>query len=315
MSARARVGVIAAFVAALVMVVVAPVAYADSGTLVCDGNGVCQVVATTTPTTDPNGNGSGATGSGGSSTPDPCKYDAVVPTPPAGDPRWGGADSTKGVLYAMSCPDALNAVTRNPVYAFIRYVYAATGTTPQAVVPDPVALAQQAISALNIPTPAVSFGPDPAKIAANYWTYLWVSNAAPKTATAAAGPVSVTATATLTSVMYSMGEPVSASDLSTPSAPLTCTGAGVDLGPSVDITATPPAGSCAYMFHVRSTAGRTNGAGSWPVTATATWTVVWTSNIGVGGTVVPPARASTTQVRVGAWGTVIVANGSPGPTG
>ncbi|QNK82916.1 hypothetical protein [Nakamurella sp. PAMC28650] len=211
----------------------------------------------------------------------------------------------------------MNIANQAVIYAFVRYVYAATGTTPQAVVPDPVALAQQAISALNIPVPAVSFGPDASKIAANYWTYLWVTNATPKTATAtaAAGPVTVTATATLTSMAYSMGEPVSASDLSTPSVPFTCTGAGTDPGPSVDITATPPAGSCAYMFHVRSTAARTNGAGSWPVTATATWTVVWTSNIGVGGTVVPPTRASTTQVRVGAWGTVIVANGSPGPTG
>lgn len=313
---RLRGGLLGALVIALISVVLPPIASADGGTLVCDDKGRCRVVADTSgssPTGSPIGSGSG-TGSG-STVPDPCKYDAVVPTPPVGDPRWGGDDSTKGVLYAMSCPDAINLGTQNLVYTFVRYVYTPAGTAPQAVVPDPVVVAQQAISALNIPEPAVSVGPDAARIAANYWTYLWVSNAQQKTATATAGPVTVTATASLTSVLYSMGEPASAADLSTPSAPFTCQGAGVDPGSAADVTVTPPAGSCAYMFHVRSTAARTNGSGSWPVTATATWTVVWTSNIGVGGTVTPPARASTTQVRVGAWGTVIVANGSNGPTG
>jgi len=301
---RIRGGVVSVLIVALANIVLAPIAHADGGTLVCDDQGFCTVVADTTGT-DPNGsptrNGNGSGTGSGTTTPDPCKYAAAVPTPPAGDPRWGGEDSTKGVLYAMSCPDAINVMNQNLVYAFVRYVYSPTGTPPQAVVPDPVVVAQKAISELNIPEPAVSFGPDAAKIAANYWTYLWVNNAQQKTATATAGPVTVTATATLTSVLYSMGEPVSAADLSTPSAPFTCQGAGVDPGTSVNITAISPAGSCAYMFHVRSTAARTNGLG--------------TSNIGVGGTGAPPTRASTTQVRVGAWGTVIVANGSDGPTG
>lgn len=315
---RLRGGLSGVLLVALISVVSAPIAHADGGTLVCDDKGRCKVVADTSGT-DPNrsltGNGNGSGTGSGTTTPDPCKYAAAVPTPPAGDPRWGGEDSTKGVLYAMSCPDAINVMNQNLVYAFVRYVYSPTGTPPQAVVPDPLVVAQKAISELNIPEPAVSFGPDAAKIAANYWTYLWVNNAQQKIATATAGPVTVTATASLTSVLYSMGEPMSAADLSISSAPFTCQGAGVDPGTSVDVTVSPPAGSCAYMFHVRSTAARTNGLGSWPVTATATWTVVWTSNIGVGGTVTPPTRASTTQVRVGAWGTVIVANGSDGPTG
>ncbi len=311
-------GRLTAIVIAISLVALTPVAFADGGTLVCDANNVCTVQADTGGSAGgggSSGGGSGGDSGGGSTTPDPCKYDAVVPTPPAGDPRWGSDDSTKGVLYVMSCPDAINLGTQNLVYTFVRYVYTPKGTAPQAVVPDPVVVAQQAISALNIPVPSVGVGPDAAKIAANYWTYLWVNNAQQKTATATAGPVTVTATASLTSVLYSMGEPVSAADLSTPSASFTCQGAGADPGLAADVTVIPPAGSCAYMFHVRSTAARTNGSGSWPVTATATWTVVWTSNIGVGGTVTPPPRASTTQVRVGAWGTVIVANGSNGPTG
>lgn len=43
-----RGGLLGALVAAFVLVAVAPLAQADGGALVCDGNGVCQVVATTT---------------------------------------------------------------------------------------------------------------------------------------------------------------------------------------------------------------------------------------------------------------------------
>jgi len=112
-----------------------------------------------------------------------------------------------------------------------------------------------------------------------------------------------------------MGEPASADNLQTPAEPITFQGPGVNPGPDVDITVDPTSGACAYMYQVRSTPERTEGSGTWPVTATANWTITWTATTGQLGVLQAPPRVGTTQVRVGAWSTVIVANGAAGPTG
>lgn len=186
--------------------------------------------------------------------------------------------------------------------------------TPAAPAVDPAVLAQEAFQRLPIPKPDMNFGPDPTKIAVRYWTYLWVSNPAPVKATANAGAVTVTAIATLTSVIWTMGEPVSADNLNTPAPALTCQGPGSDPGTNADITLPPGPGFCAYTFNVRSTPERTNGTGAWPVTATANWSVSWKANTGQSGIMVAPTQVSTTAVCVGAWGTVIVANGYTAPS-
>ncbi len=198
-----------------------------------------------------------------------------------------------------------------------RFVANAAPGIPAAPPPvDPAVLAQQAYQSLPIRKPVMHFGPDSKRVAVNYWLYLWVDNPGPLTATANAGVVTVTATATLSSVIWTMGEPVSATDLHAPAPAITC-GPGIDPGPNVDTAAAQPlAGACAYQYHVRSTPDRTNGTDTWPVTAAATWTVAWTVTAGVGGTagattgtITPPAFVSTTNLCVGAWSTVEVADG------
>lgn len=145
-------------------------------------------------------------------------------------------------------------------------------------------------------------------MAVNRWLYLWVDDPGPLTAIATAGAVSVTLTATLDSVDWSMGEPASAVKPSGAPAELTCDGSGTAPEPGANANISKPAtsGSCAYAYRWRSLTERTGGSGTWPLTATARWTVTWTSNVGVGGTLDAPPQTSTTPVPVGEWRSELV---------
>ena len=196
--------------------------------------------------------------------------------------------------------DLLTSATSDPLFV-------PDAGPPPAVVAQ--ALVQQALQALEVPDPVVNFGPD-ATVAVNRWTYLWIDNPAPVTQNAATGAVNVTATATLSSVEWSMGEPIDLDHPNTPVAPFTCQGAGRDPGPEANGRLNQPAAAdtCNYVYHWRSDADRTNGTGKWPVTATATWTVNWQSNIGTAGQLTLTSQ-STTAFEVVEWVSVLV----PGP--
>jgi len=262
--------------------------------------------------------GTEGTADGAASAPDPCPW-MVVDDLGANSSWWGGNDPSTGHVELNYCATGPPSLGGSPT-AVTRFVPNAAPGAPAPPVapppPTPEELAQQAYKQLPIPDPSMNFGPDDTKIAVRYWLYLWLDDPGPVTATATAGAVSVTAIARLSSVTWTMGEPVSADNLYTPAAPITCQGPGLNPGPGVD-TATPEplAGTCSYMFEVRSTPERTGGTGAWPVTATATWTITWAANTGQSGTLQAPPRVSTTQVSVGAWSTVMVADGESVPGG
>jgi hypothetical protein len=96
--------------------------------------------------------------------------------------------------------------------------------------------------------------------------WLWIENdgvssIGPVSATATAGTARVTAVGRLTAVEWSMGPPGQT---------VRCTGPGTpwdgQAGESPD---------CGYTYTSRSLPERTDGTGSWPVTATGVWTVTW----------------------------------------
>jgi hypothetical protein len=240
----------------------------------------------------------------------------MVPQPSEGSSFWGGHSSSEGQVMQWVCPGGWDELGGSIAPHFVANAAGQGGAAPAAPPPpSPQELAQQASRLILMPDPSVHFGPDDAQIAVKYWTYMWVDDPGPVSATVTAGPVSVTATARMTSVTWSMGEPVSPENLSSRAAPVTCEGTGVDPGPNVDITKDPAPGMCAYMFKVRSTPERTGGRGTWPVTATANWQITWAANTGESGALDAPPRVSVSDVSVGAWSTVIVANGAAGPTG
>lgn len=133
--------------------------------------------------------------------------------------------------------------------------------------------------------PQPHFGPDRSTIAVQLWTWLWIDAPAPVSSTVALQGVSVTATATLQSTTWNLGEPA-ARDTGQgyhggTAATVTCSGAGVPYDPSVDWRAEPP---CGHKFRWRSTEDRTGGAGTWPVAVTTTWGVTWQASTGQTGT-------------------------------
>jgi len=222
-----------------------------------------------------------------------CDWFPASPQPAAGDARWGGADPAANTMIENDC----NGPSRFAVVANGNPVAGGAAAPAPPPPPDPAVLAQQAIGELRIPKPVINLGPDPNRVAVNFWTWLWLGDSPPTSSTVALRGVSVTATATLSSVDWSMGEPLSLDGGGIGS--VTCQGPGVAPSANADFSEPPP---CGYMFKYRSLQERTNGVGKWPVAATATWSVSWTASTGQTGADSLSA-SSTTSVEVGEYRT------------
>jgi hypothetical protein len=108
----------------------------------------------------------------------------------------------------------------------------------------------------------------------------------------------------LSSVTWSLGEPAATGGpyADGPPVTLTCQGTGTPPPANYDWKAEPP---CGHMYTWRSTKERTNGTGTWPITATSNWTVTWQSNTGVtGGTTL--SATSNDALEIGEYRTVLV---------
>ena len=185
-----------------------------------------------------------------------CDWRRIEPQPAsAADPRWGGLDPLTHVVLFRDC-DENTEYHRDRVGSLL----------PP---PDPAVVAEMAMDSLTIADPTPRFGPDTVQ-AVNRRTYLWVDDPGAITATADLRGVSVTATAELTSVAWSMGEPVDARKSASAEVPVfSCAGAGRDPGAQASARLDQPQapGSCAYVFQWRSLPERTGGSGAWNVTA------------------------------------------------
>jgi len=201
--------------------------------------------------------------------------------------RWGANPPPEGEIQGLYCYPRVLDTSRDTGggggLVDTRFVPNAGAAVPVAPPPpDPAVLAEQAYGELQVPTPAIGAGPDRTKLAVSLWTWLWIDNPGPLTNTVAAGGISVTVTATLSSVDWSLGEPATKGDtyVSGPTATLTCQGTGTPPPPGYDWKAEPP---CGYIFHWRSLKERTGGSGKWPIKATSTWAVTWQANTGATG--------------------------------
>lgn len=270
--------------------------------------------------------GAGGSGSGGSASgssvssggesefsAEQC-WKTLDPPPVASSALWEGNDSGSGAIQYNSCIKTYGG--SGPVLLagsptrFVANGQPAGNAPPPP--PDPAVLAQQAYQLIPIPKPVMHFGPNADQIAVRYWLYLWTDNPGDLSRTVTAGGISVTATAKLTSVTWNMGSSSAEGQGST----ITCNGNGKPAPENADVVNDPrPAGYCAFMYQLRSTPERTGGAGTWPVTAAATWTVTWTATTGETGQITAPPFTSAAGLCVGAWSTVNVADGYTPPTG
>lgn len=197
---------------------------------------------------------------------------------------------TPGGWYSVTCTD----VATGAQVTQTEWVPDQAGA-PQAPA-NPYDVALSAERAITLPKPMVST--DPAGTAVvNLPTWLWIDASLwhPQSVTASVGTVSATTVATPVSVSWSMGN----------GATLTCAGPGVPYlsgypsGPG----GTEPPNGCAYSYP-ESSAGQPSADGlqnngSFPVTASVTWQVTWTSaGIAGGGTLPSLVTSTSTRLRV-----------------
>lgn len=152
--------------------------------------------------------------------------------------------------------------------------------------PDPALLAQQAEAKLGLSGPSIRLSPPDASqqvVGLPTWMWTTVSDATwtPHTATAAVTGASVTATATATSIDWSMGD----------GSTVRCDGPGTPYSSMYGAHSSSP--TCGYTY---STPSSTAADGTFPVTGTTTWKVTWAGG-GQNGTLTI-RRSSTVGVVV-----------------
>jgi hypothetical protein len=145
-------------------------------------------------------------------------------------------------------------------------------------------LAEQAVSRLALPSLPVGISPTGGQMV-RVPTWLWIDPTqwTPRTATASVPGMTVTATATPSRVVWSMGDGAS----------VTCAGPGTPWRPGDDSAASSP--TCGHTYVTSSAAAP---GGNYSLTATVTWVVTWTTSGGQGGTAVPLITVTASPVRV-----------------
>lgn len=190
-----------------------------------------------------------------------CFVQRVSPQPPAGHAIWEGRD--EGTIYHCVPPGASFSAGVGIGFWFWAPSAGAAGAP---VLVDPVTLAESAVERMELESPSIGMTPltagAPLLVGMDAW--LWIDNAGPRgygpiTRTASAGPVSVTATAKVTKVVWDLGD----------GSRLTCRSAGT---PWSRDKGTGPSPTCGYRYLTPSTQ---TTEGTFTVRATAHWQVEW----------------------------------------
>ena len=190
----------------------------------------------------------------------------------------GGPGVGQWVFPICAGPGVLNPMP--PIW--VPTPAAAKPAAPAVPAVNPVVLARQAVSHLGLGALSIHMAPPTNRDQlVGLASWLWVTGWQPRSASAAAGPVSATVRAAPTEVVWDLaGHQV------------TCTGAGTAYQPG-----TPAADqrtSCSYTW-TQSSAGAPGGV--FPVSATVYWRVTWSAHGAPGGGSLgriagPPGRVS-----------------------
>ena len=267
---RAR-GLTAAVLLATVVFVVATPARADDG-----GGAFVDDEGTPTATASTGGPGGGETSSGGGAGADECRWVVVVED----DFEWALYDpdgnrrfSETGRWLAHDCPPTQPGSVGGIVMV------------PEGEEVDLEGLTLEALARTVVGAPQIETSPPAGRgLYTQVPTWLWVAPSWWRAyeATASAGRVWSTVQATPVTTSWSMGDGQSVS----------CPGPGTPWQPGVSEDAT----DCAHTYRT-SSAGRPGG--TFPIEATVTIDVSWTSNAASGGTLPGISRSSSLDVVVG----------------
>lgn len=217
----------------------------------------------------------GGPGGGGPGGSDPCVWEVIVEDD-----------------FAVHVYDADGQVQFSETGRWLQKVCPGVGAVAvggQFIIPeggavDVEALAEEALASVSIPGPAIRTSPELDRIYVRVPTWLWVEGTwwHGYQATASAGRVTATVTATPRSSSWTLGD----------GSTVRCDGPGIAWHPGLPEDAT----SCAHTY-TTSSAGRPGDTFS--LSAAVQLDVSWTSNIGQGGTLPAISRTSTQPIVVG----------------
>ncbi|MFD5728947.1 ATP/GTP-binding protein [Streptomyces sp. NPDC058368] len=195
-----------------------------------------------------------------------CVVERLDPQPPADDPLWKGHKPGDGAIYVRVCTwmYVTNAVD---VTAVPQVFWAAE---PPVAKVDPLQLAHEAVEKMKLVGPDIA-NPRPAgAYAVGVPMWMWVDKGpttyGPSTASATAGAVTVSATARVTKIVWSMGD----------GSTVTCIGAGTPYKASLGTKRSP---DCGHLYRRSS---KNEKSGAYHLAATSTWSVDWAVNGGGG---------------------------------
>jgi hypothetical protein len=252
-----RFVIVTGMAAGCVLGLVAPARADGWGSATCAQNptAACDIAAGTSPGHAGAGNQPGGSGIGAASGEDPfpCR---TVPVdngpPPDGKPTGSG-----GWFLVLCSADGKNHT--GPVWI-------PAGESPPVL--SPAQVAEMARQRLRLPVPTIAANPAGLQLV-NLPTWMWLSTGWNRvSATASVPGVSVTATASPSTVSWSMGD----------GSTVTCAGAGTPFHTGTDPMATSP--DCGHTY--RTSSARQPGH-AFPVAATIHWTITWAGG-GQGGT-------------------------------
>lgn len=191
---------------------------------------------------------------------DQCYASPMQPQPQASDPIWPKDKFLVGDVYECRAPAYAGG-------AYVRVYWAAT--TPGALArPDPLALARQAIAAMRLTSIDIGLAPKPSSNAAaliGLPIWMWVDHPrdntwGPITRSASDRGLTVTATASVDQVKWTMGD----------GSTVSC-GAGT---PRPAGGGSAPSPTCGHSYSKSIAA---NGGDPYAITATSHWTVRWSA--------------------------------------
>jgi hypothetical protein len=215
-----------------------------------------------------------------------CYMKAEGPQPPKTDPRWAG--HTDGSIWAcvreQGYDDGRHYVTK--------WVW--LPGPPDTVVADPLTLAYKAVASMQLAAPRIGTAPGPTAIGlVNMPVWLWVTKTestwGPITRDASVPGLTVTATARVKSITWTMGDGQTVS----------CEGPGTPYDKAYGVKESPTCG-----HHYRKTS-RDQPNCRYNVTARADWDITWRSTLGDTGQL-SMTRQAAVQLRIGEARPVLV---------
>lgn len=207
---------------------------------------------------------------------DSCYIGLAIPQPPKSDPVWHG--ETTGAIYYHACMAQTHGLPNGQNGGFMAW----HATDPLGTGPSAAQLAQQAFARMRLDGAQIGSAPPAGSeglVGLPVW--LWTAQSpqtwGPQAMTVSAGGLSVTVTAKVKGIGWSMGDGTT----------VTCTKPGTPYEKSYGKTDSP---DCGHRY---------TKVGSFTITATSTWTVDWTATNGETGTLPDTTRTSTTAARIG----------------